>query len=81
MYPYLAVDITGHDIIGAAQSAEWLGAPGIIGALLGLAAGYLIAKLVEEKMGDPSSIGCIYWPVCAVVGVFVTVWVVNAAAS
>jgi hypothetical protein len=80
MFSFLAVDITGHDIIGAVQAAEWLGFPGVIGALLGLAGGYLLASLLEDKV-DLSSIGCIYWPFCAAIGVSATIFAVNSAAG
>jgi hypothetical protein len=71
MHFYLSVDINGVDIKGAVDAGEVLGIPGVFGGFLGLGAG----AALQDKAGDFGEATLIYWPVCTIIGIIVTVWI------
>lgn len=67
---------TGKDVSDGLKAVSELPAhyatPGLIGLIVGLAAGAGISSYsVDKRWGDPAALGWIYWAACCVGGVFV----------
>ena len=67
----LSVDINGVDIKDAMDAGAVLGIPGVIGAFVGLGAG----AALQDKAGDFGEATLIYWPICTIIGIVVTIWI------